>query len=231
VSVNLRGVDAQSSSFALVPGDNGTILRWDGSTWSDVVPGQTPNFFSITLVPGTQNNGWSGADNSSVYQWNGNGFSNAIQLTTNAGVRVRGVDSVSNNQVWAVTSNGDNRIYFYNGSNWNQQFQGPNALNAVYMVNASSGVVVGDGGALMTFNGSNWTVIGSPSNDNMHDVDLLSATEGWAVGDNGRIWRLFNGSWTQFNSGTSSNLFAVYAINPNEAWAVGQGIILRYTVP
>jgi hypothetical protein len=234
VTVTLRSVEARAGNFALAAGDNGTILLWNGSTWSDQIDGTSPNFYSISLVPNANNNGWAGADNGAVYQWNGTNFGTALPVAP-ATARVRGIDIVSGNLGWAVTGDGDNRIYQWNGGtgsgSWTLAATGPGPLHAVSAFSPSVAWVVGANGALMQYNGSSWTTLAGPNNQTMNGVALLDAQTGWAVGNGGEIWRLQGGNWSRLSTTpTGNNLHGVYIVSATEAWAVGDGgVILRFS--
>lgn len=234
VTVALRAVEARASNFALAGGDDGTILLWNGSTWIDQIDGASPSFYSISLVPGTTTNGWAGADNGAVYQWNGTNFTAAIPIAPGT-ARIRGLEIFSANLGWAVTGDGDNRIYQWNGGStsgsWPAVATGPGPLHAIAAFSPSVAWVVGANGALMQYNGTTWTTIGAPSSQTMNAVALLDGQTGWAVGNGGEIWRLQDGSWTRLSSTpTGNNLHGLAIVSATEAWAVGDGgVILRFS--
>ncbi|MCL6647897.1 MAG: hypothetical protein K6U89_06150, partial [Chloroflexi bacterium] len=234
-TVTLRAVVARNNNFALAVGDSGTILRWDGSTLRNVIRGDTPNFLSLSLVPSSTSNGWAGADNGAVYQWNGSGFSAALPIAGGVppgGVRIRGISILSDSQGWAVTADGDNRIYQWTGGNtWNSQSDAPKGLNAVFVFDANNGWAVGEGGTLVRYSNGSWRLHqpSSPTSQQLNGIWMWSQTDGWAVGDEGVILRLQGGTWNRVDSTTNKNLYAVYALSATEAWAVGDSVIMRYS--
>lgn len=227
----LRDVEARSGSFAIAVGDQGVGLVWNGSNWTDQLAGTTPDLLAVSLVPGSTSDGWVAGSNGAVYRWNGSGFNSALVLPgLSTSIRVRNVHTVSSSEAYAVTGDGDNGIYRWNGSTWIKLYTGSASLNAVYVV-GSTGYAVGDGGIIIQYNGTSWNQIGSPTGNTLNAIAMISATEGWAVGDGGVILRLLNGTWSNYTSSTSAALRSVSIVSSSEAWAAGDAVLLRYTVP
>ena len=55
-------------------------------------------------------------------------------------------------------------------------------LNGVWMISSSSGWAVGDGGAIVRWDGAKWSPVASPATGKLESVSCFSATNCWAVG-------------------------------------------------
>jgi subtilase family serine protease len=182
--------------------------------------------------------------------WNGSSWT--VVPSSNPYGALFSVAAVSANNIWAVgvDGHGGTLTEHWNGSNWTvvpSPDPGPysNGLSSVAAVSATDIWAVGSyddsNGNLDTltehWNGSNWTVVPSPSpgpySNGLSSVAAVSATDIWAVGNymdsNYNRYTLtehWNGSnWTVVPSpdpGPYSNgLSSVAAVSATDIWAVG----------
>lgn len=119
---------------------------------------------------------------------------------------------------------------------WMTQSSGTsNNLNAVYMVNANTGVIVGHAGTiLMTTNGgSSWVSKSSGTFLDLYAVYFINTSTGFASGDGGVVLRTTNSgnSWSTVTTGiTASVLNGIYFTNSSTGIISGwYGIIMRTT--
>lgn len=107
-----------------------------------------------------------------------------------------------------------------------------NQLNGVRLLSDNKGIVVGDGGKILTTtNGLNWQHRISGVTTNLKDVEYINPNTIIVVGDWGTILKSTNGAmgWTPKNSGTSEMLYSV-CVNGSDIYACGQnGVILKST--
>lgn len=111
-------------------------------------------------------------------------------------------------------------------------------LNEMEFIDANTGWVVGDGGAIAktTNAGVNWRRMDIDITGSINDVSFYSATEGWVVGndasrgtaaikytsDGGNTWK--------FRSyGLGLSLSAVHFVSPTEGWIVGKSGRIAHT--
>jgi photosystem II stability/assembly factor-like uncharacterized protein len=119
---------------------------------------------------------------------------------------------------------------------WMTQTSGTNNnLNAVYMINANTGVVVGHAGTILktTNGGSTWTTKNSGTFFDLYAVHFPSSNTGFASGDGGTVLRTTNAgeSWGTINTGiTASVLNSIHFVSSNTGVISGwYGIIIRTT--
>lgn len=94
-------------------------------------------------------------------------------------------------------------------------------LRSVFMLDASDGWAVGQGGTILHWNGVAWETIESPTGSWLASVHMVDADDGWAVGDGGVIIHWNGTAWSEVASPTSETLYGVYMINATDGWAVG----------
>jgi len=103
---------------------------------------------------------------------------------------------------------------------------------------------VGAAGKILHYKGDSWSLVASPTDVDLHAVQMLSADEGWAVGSRLQtaqpmsiILHYANGVWTKQSTPEGVRLFDIQMFANGEGWAVGQdvtakpnpdGAILRY---
>jgi len=101
-----------------------------------------------------------------------------------------------------------------------------NTLNAVDMVSATDGWIVGDSGALLRYNGNTWAQVSNPITTTLLSVSMVSGTDGWTVGYNSsnftQLVRRWNGStWSPVSGPSSLFLAGVSAPDNTNAWVAG----------
>src|SRR5690349_15021258 len=109
---------------------------------------------------------------------------------------------------------------------------GGSDLNGVWMVDASTGYAVGNGGRIVkSVNGGNsWTPQTSGTAMNLTDVKFTSATVGYACGDNGTVLYTTNGgtNWAAYTTGSTKNLLSIDASGTTVIATAVDGVILKY---
>jgi hypothetical protein len=119
-------------------------------------------------------------------------------------------------------------------------------IGAVQMLDASNGWAVGVGGAgdaILSYNGSEWSIESEFGGRTLTGLYMLSPDEGWAAGyvsdgdaaysgsEQGVLFRYTGGQWQETGApaNLSRPLLAVDMYSAAEGWAVGDGgTIMRY---
>jgi len=112
------------------------------------------------------------------------------------------------------------------------QDTGGQTWNDVFLISATDGFIVGNGGLIRRWNGSNWnTAPISDTPNNLTAVACSSASNCFAVGARGTIIKWDGSAWSLYSpSPTPRNLNSVFLASPNDGWAVGAaGTILHLT--
>lgn len=92
-------------------------------------------------------------------------------------------------------------------------------LNNIWY-DGSTGIAVGEDGALATYAAGTWTVQEAPTLRALFGVTSVGG-ELWIVGERGTVLRGSPGSFEEIDLGTESSLWAVAAASPSEIYVVG----------
>jgi len=217
-SANLRGVWAAGANDAWAVGVSGTVLRWNGTSWSVVtgLPGSPPTFEAVWgssagdvwIVGGTSAYRWSGA------AWSTYGMSGTVMLD---------VHGTGATDIWA-TGEGTYAKH-WNGTAWSNVTS--SGLGDYFAIRALTATVVWitsgvPGTRARTWNGTSWIA---------NDV-TATLTSLWASGTND-LWGVssstpgkiahWTGSWSVVTpSIITLPLRAVSGVGTS-LWVVGDG--------
>jgi hypothetical protein len=200
---------------------NESIIRWDGTKWSNVT---TQAYFeSLDMV--SSNDGWAVGPSGTIFRWDGTKWSR-VENPTN--YPLESVDMVSSTDGWAVGRRAV--IMRWNGTSWSLA-RGEVAgawLWSVDMVSSSDGWAVGSGGDIMRWDGISWEYVTSPTTKHLFSVDMVNSTDGWAVGSDGCIIHWDGASWSNVTSPTTAWLSCVDMVSSTDGWIVGADGIYRW---
>ncbi len=111
-----------------------------------------------------------------------------------------------------------------------------NSLHAVWSAGENDVFVGGDAGLVMRWNGSDWTIMNTPTQKSIYSISGTSATDVWAVGGDskttdytkiGLVMHYDGSKWSLVTppdfSGYTYILRGLTALAPNNAWAVNNG--------
>lgn len=220
---NLYGVWVNTPSDVFAVGAAGTILHYDGSSWSSMTSGTSLSLYAVW--------GTSGAhviavgDQGTILRYDGSSWSSMASGTTAA---LNAVWGSAPHNVLAVGANG--AILRYDGSSWSAMASGTSkSLYGVWCSSATSAFAVGDTGIILRYNGSNWSSMASPATTWLNGIWGSSDSNVFAVGASGTIL-YYNGSgWSAMDSGTPEWLSGVWGKSDSDVFAVGDnGDILHY---
>jgi photosystem II stability/assembly factor-like uncharacterized protein len=225
-ATNLSSVDMVSAIDGWAVGENGTILRWDGSTWTTTASSTGFALSSVDMVSTTD--GWAVGAGGTILHWNGGTWTAVASPTTEI---LFSVAMVTATDGWAVGNDGT--ILRWNGSAWTKAASPTTAqLFSVAMVSATDGWISGyDGtsGIMLHWNGSAWTNVPVPFTPRLFSVAIVSPTDGWAVAENAWILHWDGSTWsgwtnpaqTTLDSSQLTWLNSVEMVSANDGWAVG----------
>ena len=214
--------DFQKENFAF--GQNGKILRFDGSSWSEMnsgignsIRGSWGSSPTNIIAVGTSGK---------ILRFDGSSWSEM-----NSGV------SSSLHSVWGSSADNiysagfDGAILHFDGVSWSEMNSGTNYyLSDIWGSSASDIIVVArTDGAILRFDNSSWNEIDSGTNNPLNGVWGSSSDNIYAVGDWGTILRFDGVSWSEMDSGTNEHLWDIWGSSAANLYAVGpSGTILRF---
>lgn len=208
---------------------NGSVLRWNGSKWSDVTPLSVfDNYYSVwgsgpsdVLVSGVK----------TIYRWNGTTWNTLnVPMVKNF---VSSLWGTGVNNIYAVADG--NSILRWQGASWSNVYTSPSG-NISRLIGSGPNDIwaVGDNGLSIHWDGSSWTQNGNDVSMQPTPVQLQSGCgtgpdDAWIVGSQGSVFH-WNGTALQrsANVPTSNDLYAVWCAPPSlpgtptdSVWAVG----------
>ncbi|MBS1568732.1 MAG: T9SS type A sorting domain-containing protein [Bacteroidetes bacterium] len=120
------------------------------------------------------------------------------------------------------------------GNSWATQFMNgfDGTFHQVQYFNASTGVVVGDGGLILRTEAGEWEQAQSGTNADLIDMHFPSSTVGYTVGEGGVVLKSMDAgvTWQALASPTTNDLSAVYFENELAGYIAGRGATLWYTL-
>ncbi len=200
-----------------------------------------------------------------ILHWTGTTWDLVSAPTACSTQNLAGISAVYHNEAWAVgpatkstgncNSPGGSRVYdvaYWNGTTWalltpsttpsvpadsgsNQDLNAVHVIDTTHSGAGTLGFAVGNGGAILQYNGSNWINDTSPTTNNLYGVYVVSATQAWAVGAAGTIIKWNGSTWSTVSSPTSTQLNSIAMLDYTQSgsaqtgWAVGNsGVAIYY---
>ena len=180
---NLRGVWGSDSDDVYAVGHGGTILHYNGTSWSSQTSGTTNNLYGVW---GTSNGNHVfavGASGTILYSTGSGSWTALASGTTNTLYGIWGNDE---EDVFAVGHNGT--ILNYNGTSWSSMTS--NTTNTLYSVEGSGTsdvFAVGASGTILHYNDISWSSQTSGTTNTLYGVWDYNSSNIFAVGASGTI--------------------------------------------
>ncbi len=95
------------------------------------------------------------------------------------------------------------------------------SLYSVSMTSKQNGWAVGENGSILHWDGQKWTMITSPTAENLNAVQMRNASDGWAVGSTGTVLRWNGTTWSPISFPTTSNLLSLSIVSADNVWVAG----------
>jgi regulation of enolase protein 1 (concanavalin A-like superfamily) len=203
---NLRAIWAADAANLWAVGDNGTILKGDGTSWTAQTSGTTQHLRAVWGTSATSL--WAVGDGGTLLKSDGTNWVAQTSGTTNA---LRGVWGSSGTNVFAV-GDGGTILRSTNGTSWSASTSGTTShLLAVHGSGASNVWAVGAAGTIRFWNGSTWGSQTSGISTQLNAVFASNSTNIWAVGAGGAVRKGNGTTWAAQTSASTADLNAVWA--------------------
>ncbi|MHB1508068.1 MAG: putative Ig domain-containing protein [Acidimicrobiales bacterium] len=213
----LRAVTSvEANATAIAVGDGGTVLTYDGSSWTAQASGTTDTLYGVSYDGIGSANAWAVGDHGTILATTSNGSSWSVD---NSGTTqtLYGISCPTTSTCWAVGAGGT-VLATTNGSTWSSQSSGTTEpLYGVYCFSVSECWAVGAGGTVLvsTDSGSTWSAESSGTTNDLRSVSCVYSSgvsqTCWAVGAGGTVLVSSDSgsTWSAESSGTTDNLYAV----------------------
>ncbi|MBN2493089.1 MAG: hypothetical protein JXR96_00755 [Deltaproteobacteria bacterium] len=111
---------------------------------------------------------------------------------------------------------------------WENPLPQGNTLRGVDGISDSDLWAVGEGGMILHWNGTNWTIVESGVRESLADVWVTSADDAWAVGTDGTVLHWDGAGWSPVSTGFDDHFEAVAADGQGRVWIAGrEGMLCR----
>ena len=227
--VTFSAVWGSSPTDVWVAGEAGSLLHWNGSTWSAVASGTTS---ALRALSGTSaKNVWAAGLEGTLLHFDGTAWSAAQKTgapwSPASGPNERPIYALLAlpNQLWA----GGSGSRSFDGSTWTEPHHGSHLPTmALWGADSSNLWEVGLQGMVNRWDGHHWQRAGGEVGPNFFGIWGSAANDVWVVGSSGAIVH-WNDTPTPVASGTKNDLHAVRGFGAKDVWAVGdQGTILHW---
>ena len=202
----IRGL-SESDIFAV--GQNGTILHYDGSSWSSMASGTTQSLNGVFIYD--SDDVYAVGDNGTILHYDGSAWSSMTSGTTQ---NLNAVSGYHYSSYWGVRAVGDNgTILYYYGNTWQALDSGiTENLNGV-LAYFNKFYIVGDNGKIYKYTGT-WTQMESGTTEDLLAIWGNNDEDDYiyAVGKNGTILK-HSAAWSQMESGTDKDLYDVWGVS------------------
>ena len=220
----LIGVWGSDPAGVIAVGAEGTVLRFDGKSWTRVPLDSKPH---LTGVWGTSlANLFVSGDGGVMLRHDGSTWT---PMPTGATTNLDAVWGSSDRDVFAVSDEGG-LILHYDGTQWSRMTSGTTtALFGVWGSGPADVFAVGMEGTILRYDGRAWTALASGVSEVLLGVWGSSASDVFAVGANGTILHYDGRTWTPMASGTRATLVRLWGSGPRDVFASGMdGTIAHY---
>ena len=222
----LFSVWGTSGKDVFAVGDSGTILHFDGRTWSAVKSGTTRWLYSVWGAGPA--NVFAVGDHGTILHYNGKSWAPMKSGTTESLYSVWGTGPTN---VFAVGSHGT--ILHYDGRAWASMISGTRLdLFSVWGSSSKDVFAVGAEGTIIHFDGRAWAPMKSGAPYGLNSVWGTGPTNIFAVGLHGTILHPDSSAWSSLSLRTTAWLRSVWGASATSVFAVGDhGTILHYRGP
>ncbi len=203
---NLRAIWAANATNLWAVGDNGTILKGDGTIWTAQTSGTAHHLRAVWGTSPT--NLWAVGDNGTILKGDGMTWAAQTSGTTNP---LRGIWGSSGTNVFTV-GDGGTILRCTNGTTWATSTSGiTTQLRALHGSDANNIWAVGASGVVRYWNGTTWASQSSGVSSQLNAVFAVNSTNIWAVGSAGVVRKGNGTSWSGQTSASAADLNTVWA--------------------
>ncbi len=226
--VLLNGVAVYSGGGGWAVGEEGLILRRHGDRWqpSDSPIGETlHDVFSVNA-----NDAWAVGASGTIIRWNGSSWA-PVESGTEA--ELNAIAMLTPDDGWAAGG----VLLHWDGDRWTEAcLRGGWTIYDLVFLGPSHGWAVGEEGAILCWDGTDWRLVASPTTTDLRSVSALRHDLAFAVGGeyprggrsgvllvwDGSSWRNAETPPLSWQSLSWQPLYGVALTPDGSGWAVGR---------
>ena len=203
-----------------IVGEQGTIMRRDGSRWNVVASNTDEDLFGVVELDAT--NAWAVGAAGTILHWNGHAWSAVTSPTTKP---LTAVWASAADRVFAAGAVGT--ILGWDGHVWSVMHTDTDV--DLMSISGTSDTVwaVGFEGVIVQWNGTQWTRVEAPIRTSFDSVHAVGE-DVWIAGGAGAILRWHAGRWTNVDSETDVDLRSISVLDERDIWVAGDNFTLRH---
>jgi uncharacterized protein YjdB len=222
-SESLSGVTGSTGSTVVAVGTFGTVLSYNGSTWTTVNSnGVVADLYSASAVSASDTRVYIASDDGLLLLNNGV----LTRMTTPYTPRMFSVSVDAAGQVWAGGQRGS--VQRLASGSWETISLAPDLIDA-WTTSASNSWAVGEFGFIYRWNGSSWARQATATTTTLNAVWGASATEAFAAGDNGTMLRFDGTAWSAMSFPSTSSVYGLWGSSASNVFAVtAAGEVVRF---
>jgi len=218
--VTLSDVWGPSANNLFATGQQGVVLRYNGTAWRVT---QTPTTANLTAVWGTSaTNIIAVGTGGVVLRFDGTTWTNG---SPNPAVVFLDVWGSAPNDIFVVgiESAVTRRVYHYDGSSWAPMTVPPGleSLTSVWGSGPGDVYATGLGTSFLHYDGVSWNSLATPATFALTEVWGTSASDVFAVGGNGAAIHFDGADWSPIDVGAPAFLEAVWGTASSDVYAMG----------
>ncbi|MFT3700455.1 MAG: hypothetical protein QM831_45345 [Kofleriaceae bacterium] len=225
-TAELRAAFALSPTDIYAAGDSGSIVHYDGSTWTKIAGIPTTTWSLYAVWASAANDVYAIGYLGNLSHWDGSTWKSAWSgATTN---HVYGLYGFGANDIWGAAQNGT--IIHKTASGWTSVKPGTYDLYSVWGTSSTDVWVGGQFGHTFHWNGTAWSEVTTPATTDYADIRAIrgtSATDVWAMGGNGYAYHWDGTAWTRVQTGTSSTIRSLAYIGTKLTAAADYGVVIQ----
>ncbi len=243
-NADLKGIWGSSDTDIYVVGTSGTVVSYDGSTWSAGTIGED---WTLYDVYGTAaDNVYAVGEQRGIFRNQGTGWNKVYSTYTNYKLRaISGPDSDTDrlisvgkcHTIWAWFVPQFYNIVDGSGDDFDSQEQHSYNEDLYGAWTAPNGdtIVVGEDGFIGAYDGKDWwghhdlDPWSTPTSETIRGIWGTAKSDIFAVGEGGVILHFDGSSWSGMTSPTTETLKDVWGAASDDVYAVGNnGTVLHY---
>jgi hypothetical protein len=144
ITSDLLDIDMSNDSYGLICGEDGVILEWDGSNWSEFQSSVSTKLNSVKVVSAQQS--FVVGNYGTIIEYDGQSWND---ISIGGTVNLTDID-MKNNEGWIISSSGE--IFYFDGVSINQQdFITDNHLTSVHIASRYDAWICGYQGVIIRY--------------------------------------------------------------------------------
>jgi len=219
----LNGVWDSSPADVFAVGPGGTIVHYDGSTWS-WQPAGTERELQGVWGSGPADV-FAVGEAGTILHYDGSAWS-----AQESGVSVHLTKIWGSGPADVYVLGQENTVLRYDGIGWSAMpLPATLSMQGIAGLGPGKPVLVGSAGAILQYDSGEWSSPVGPTSNLLHAVWGSSPVDVFAVGAQGTIVHFDGATWALHSSGTTSDLRSVWGSSPDNVFVVGDsGTMLHF---